>query len=154
MLYVMLHFLRYFSILGFGKMNYSKSLGCPCILFPTPFWWPRVVSLHTHANQSFSWMARVPLRCFSSPILCLVDSSHLGFSKFSILCPKHKGLAASVWDSLLCTLDWKFSVGSKLGVTVGLTSFISLLSGITLLHCLSSNVWKPYILAIFLVNWF
>ena len=52
-------------------------------------------------------------------------------------------LLSSTWVLTPCTVDWKFSQGNQqAGAIIDLTSFASLLSRITVFHCLILLSWK------------
>ena len=104
--------------------------------------------LHTYVLRAFS---RSPVLCLwtglPSLIPCPGNIDHLG-------CPELPTLFSHLRDSsgislglFLCSGVWKLTPGDKqTGSTIGLISFVSSLSGITALHCLLLNVWKPLFL--------
>lgn len=134
-----------------------------CPLFSDPFRCsshPRLrYILHTHTLISvllITW--RGPSVDLQSSICSslllqnnLVNSSHLGFRELSAPSPEPGEFSGICLGSHLhCSLkkllkQWAVKI-------VGLTSFVSYLSGITVLHCLVSTVLKnivSYILSIF-----
>lgn len=138
----------------------EKNYSWPCVL-PTIssnplgwfFFWPQIVFPHT-CWWGLRWIL-TGVRCGSEilPGWSLLPSNTLPVNCSHLSLPWHSALShlflsslSYVWVPLPCGNDWTLfhgldSVSKQLaGTIVGLTSFISCLSGITVLHWQMHNI--------------
>lgn len=136
----------YFFILAVGSVSCSQLSVTLRIVLLAPFWWiftgPPSDSFFIHSWR-FKGNLPTDLRSFSAvffpPILYPANPSCLGLSSLS-------SVSLIQWNTRLSL--------SNIGTGEGLTSLVSLFSGIFALHCLLSSVWKPFLFDFIYFIWF
>lgn len=135
-----------FSTLAGGNRDYCLSCVSTRECSLQSFWvfpCPRAVPSPACANQ-YSAIDPKGTLCrtldfiflWSSP---LYSSVHWGTQLHLLYSGR---LLGSTRIPLPSAVAWTFCPGSKLGTITGLASYVSTLSGITIMHCLWCNVWK------------